>query len=178
MLKKEAKKFGVKINFKVADFCKLENQIDGLFDVVISFDNSIPHLLDDRVITLAFKNIGSKLHKNGLFLASIRDYDQILKEKPSITTPYYYNDEQGKRVIFQVWEWDERIYTLHHFIIKEEKETWKTKHCSTKYRAILRSEMNLILETTDFSGINWHMPEQSGFYQPIISAIKDEAIVG
>jgi glycine/sarcosine N-methyltransferase len=170
--KKEAKKWGVSIDFHVADFCKLESQIAGFFDVVISFDNSLPHLLDDQELILAFKNISSKLPKNGLFLASIRDYDQILKEKPSTTTPYFYNTDQGKRVTFQVWEWDERIYTLNHFIIKGEKETWQTKHRSTKYKAILRSELNAMLETTGFLEINWHLPEHTDFYQPIVSAIK------
>jgi glycine/sarcosine N-methyltransferase len=172
--KKEAERLGAKLIFKVADFCQLENQIAGCFDVVISFDNSLPHLLDDQDLKLAIKNIWNKLNLNGLFIASIRDYDRILLEKPSVTTPYFYNNQQGKRVTFQVWEWENErpVYTLNHFITKEDQGSWTTKHRSSKYRAILRGEMNSFLEAEGFSDIHWHMPETTGFYQPIVMAVK------
>lgn len=171
--KREAKKFGVnKIKFNIADFRELERQIKGFYDVIISFDNSLPHLMNDYDLKITCANIRNKLNKEGLFLASIRDYDKILNEKPSIITPYFINDEHGKRVTFQVWEWEERVYTLNHFIIKEKKGLWKTKHRSTKYRAIMRNELSAILAEIGFCDIKWHLPEQTGFYQPIIEAIK------
>lgn len=169
---REAEKAGLSINFGVADFCHLEQQVAGSYDVIVSFDNSLPHLLEERELRLAFRNIGAKLKENGLFLASIRDYDRILTKKPSLIAPSFYDNEYGKRVSFQVWEWEDRIYTLHHFVIKKENGTWETGHRVTQYRAILRNEMNLLLETAGFTEIRWLMPEDSGFYQPVVRARK------
>lgn len=171
--KREAIKLGMgNIKFGVADFRELEQKIKGNFDVVISFDNSLPHLMNDDDLRITCENIRNKLNKDGLFLVSIRDYDRILNEKPSTTTPYLINDEYGKRVIFQVWEWEGRIYTLNHFILKEEKGVWNTRHRATKYRAIMRNELSGILAKLGFRDIQWHLPKQTGFYQPIIEATK------
>jgi len=29
----------------------------------------------------------------------------LLKEKPRATTPKVFNDETGKRIVFQIWDW-------------------------------------------------------------------------
>ena len=148
-------------------------------DVIISCDNSLPHLLDDRDLQLAFRNIWSKLSHNGFFLASIRDYDQLLKEKPRATTPFVYNDHTGKRIVFQVWDWgiDENVYTLHHFVVRQDGDNWWTDCRSTRYRALLRSELSAMLNEIGFSEINWHLPEDTGYYQPIVTAYKRDGVV-
>lgn len=52
--KREAKRFGVpNVKFKVADFRELERKMKEKFDVVISFDNSLPHLLTEEDLELA-----------------------------------------------------------------------------------------------------------------------------
>ena len=45
---REAVRLGANLTFGVADFRTLNDQIKGDFDVIISCDNSLPHLLDDR----------------------------------------------------------------------------------------------------------------------------------
>lgn len=47
-----------------------------------------------------------------------------------------------------------------------------TSKWSTLYRAITRRELVKVLEENGFQEITWHMPEQSGYYQPIVTAIK------
>jgi glycine/sarcosine N-methyltransferase len=172
--KREAKRFGIlNAKFRVADFCELERKVKERFDVVISFDNSLPHLLTEEDLELACRNIRNILNDGGLFFASIRDYDKILGEKPSSTIPYFSDDEHGKRWVFQIWEWEERIYTLTLFIIRKTKRgAWKTSHYSTKYRAVTRAEFSEILARFGFDEIRWRLPEETGFYQPIVEARK------
>ncbi len=131
--KREADSFGVSINFKVADLLTLESQVDGLFDLVISFDNSLPHLLTERDLQTAVGNIQSKLKSDGIFLASIRDYDEILKTMPKATMPKIFEDPRGKRIVFQVWDWSEDKRTCHVdlFIMREVLGEWKVSHYST-----------------------------------------------
>ena len=103
--KREAKRLQANLTFGVADFRTLSDQVKGAFNIIISCDNSLPHLLDDTDLQLALRNIWSKLSDNAFFLASIRDYDQLLKEKPRATTPKVFNDETGKRIVFQICDW-------------------------------------------------------------------------
>ncbi len=131
---KEAKSFGVTASFGIADFLKLDRQVNGTFDIVISCDNSLPHLLTDNDLLAAVKNIWSKLEPGGLFIASTRDYDQIVKDRPKSTSPKVFNDTYGRRIVFQIWEWleDKRNYLLHLFILKENQGNWSVSQYTTQ----------------------------------------------
>jgi len=168
----EAGTFGVSMAFGVADFRSLVEQVAGEFDVVISCDNSLPHLLDDEDLLLAARNIRAKLREGGLFLASIRDYDQVLRERPGATVPSVSDSPAGKRVYFQVWDWagDGRTYTVHLFLLNESGGSWEVQHHETRYRAVLRAELAETLLRAGFRDLIWHMPDASGYYQPLVMA--------
>lgn len=85
--KMESEKLGVNMDFFVSDFREIDKHIPGTFDVIISCDNSLPHLLDENDMQIVAKNILDKLNPQGLFIVSIRDYDKILEEKPISTLP-------------------------------------------------------------------------------------------
>lgn len=171
---REAREFGVQITFGIADFRALDAQVAGTFDVVISCDNALPHLLSGEDLLLAARSIRSRLREDGLFLASIRDYDLILKERPNGTMPRIFDRPEGKRIYFQAWEWmsDGRTYTVHLCLVRESERRWETRHYETRYRAILRVELASVLRDAGFRDIIWHLPEESGYYQPIVTARK------
>ncbi len=168
----EAAAFGVDINFGVADFCSLERDVPGTFDVVLSADNAVPHLLTEEDLYLAARNMYVKINNDGLLLLTMRDYDELIKEKPKASEPRIL--DEGKRIVFQVWEWaaDVKTYLTNHFLLQEMNGQWITKHNKTRYRALLRDELSQILSTVGFSDIEWMMPSESGYYQPIVTARK------
>lgn len=170
--KREAKALGVKINFGVADLRSLEKEVPGQFDIVLSADNAIPHLLTDDDLKKACRNLYSKLLSNGLLLLTIRDYDNHVKEKQHATLPRVM--DEGKRIVFQVWDWadDGKTYITNQFIMQEINGKWKTEVKKTSYRALLRDELSEIMRTVGFFDIKWHMPAESGYYQPIVTARK------
>jgi glycine/sarcosine N-methyltransferase len=174
--RKEAVRFGVPMTFGVADLRALDEQVSGTFDVVISCDNSLPHLLTDEDLLLAAQNIRSKLRENGLFLASIRDYDEVLDERPSATTPGVFDTPEGRRIYFQAWDWadDGRTYALHLFLLTESGDAWETHHLETRYRAVLRQELSQILREAGLQDIAWHAPEETGYYQPVLTARRGQ----
>ncbi|MFJ7736699.1 class I SAM-dependent DNA methyltransferase [Lysinibacillus sp. NPDC097287] len=169
---KEAVSHGVHINFGVADFRTLDQDVSGVFDIVLSADNAIPHLMIDEDLNKAFQNIHTKLNHNGLLIVTIRDYDAMVKEKPTITQPNVL--DEGKRIVFQVYDWaeDGKTYTVHQFIMHEINGEWKTKHNRTEYRAWLREEINNMLNVIGFTDVEWRFPEDTGYYQPIMTARK------
>ncbi|WP_426671548.1 class I SAM-dependent DNA methyltransferase [Mucilaginibacter sp. McL0603] len=169
----EALKRNVSIHFKVADFLRIENEIEDIFDVVISCDNSLPHLLSDAELQLAAKNILSKIKPGGLFIASTRDYDELLKNKPISTYPIISDIDGAKTFTFQTWEWlENNIYTLNHYVIKGAPDNFTTGLRKVQYRAYQRNEMDAIFKNAGFTGIKWLMPEESEYYQPVMVAFK------
>jgi glycine/sarcosine N-methyltransferase len=166
----EAASFGVSIHFTVADLRSLKSALPGEFDVVISCDNALPHLLTDEDLQLAMRNIATKLRPEGTFLATTRDYDQLIQEKPTATTPRVFKD----RITFQVWDWwpNGRGYNFQQFILRSENGQWNTVCHAGVYRALQRSELTVALETNGFHQVTWLTPEQSGYYQPIVLARK------
>ena len=172
--KEEAKSFGVIASFGVAGLLELDKKVCDSFDIVISCDNSLPHLLTDNELLIAARNIRNVLKQGGFFIASIRDYDNVLKDKPKSTNPRVFDDVYGKRIVFQIWEWleDERNYLLNLFILKDKQDNWSVSQYTTQYRTLLRSELTYALDLAGFSDIHWLMPSESGYYQPIVIAYR------
>ena len=170
--RREADRFDVSMTFGVADFRALSEQVEGAFDVVISCDNALPHLQNDEDLLLAAQNIRSKLRDEGLLVASIRDYDQVLRERSSATMPTVFDTPEGRRIYFQTWDWanDGRTYTVHLFLVAESGGDWETHHHETRYRAVLREELAEILHEAGFRDVAWQMPDESGYYQPVVKA--------
>lgn len=170
--RQESLAMGVEMTFGVADFRELAEQVGGTFDVVLSCDNALPHLLDDADLCLAAQNMRQKLNPGGLLLVSIRDYDQLLLEKPQGTPLRVFGAGEDRRIVFQVWDWiaDAPVYTVNHFILRCKGDAWMTTHQATQYRALQRTELSAILEEAGFSEIRWQMPDETGHYLPIVTA--------
>lgn len=159
------------IPFYVADMRNLDQVPAAGFHAVICMDNALPHLLSEADLTQAAGQIRAKLRIGGTFVASVRDYDQILPQRPVVQGPAFYSDEGKRRIVFQVWDWqDGRRYTFHMYITRETSAGWANFHGASAYRAVLRDEITCTLESHGFTNIRWRFPTESGFYQPIVIA--------
>ena len=167
--KQRAEKNQVKIDFRNADFCALSDTFSEPFDIVICMDNALPHMLTHDDLE---KAIGSIVRQTGgMFVASIRDYDALLLEKPPYSPPYIHETPEGKRVSFQTWTWEGDRYNLTQYII-EDGETLQISKFDCAYRAATREELIKLLLAAGCSEVLWKFPEETGFYQPIVIAKK------
>ena len=112
-----------------------------------------------------------KLKTGGMFVASIRDYDAMLLDKPPYSPPYIHKNEKGQRASFQTWEWKGDNYRLIQYIIEDE-ETLQISKFECEYRATRREEMTNLLLESGYCEVIWLFPEETGFYQPIVIAKK------
>jgi glycine/sarcosine N-methyltransferase len=159
------------IPFYTVDMRNLDAAPDAGFDAVICVDNALPHLLNEADLAQAAGQIRAKLRIGGTFVASIRDYDAILAERPVVQGPAFYSDEGKRRILFQVWDWqDERRYVFHMYITRETSARWTNFHGASTYRAVLREEITGILAVRGFTNIRWRFPAESGFYPPVVIA--------
>jgi len=170
--RREASQRGLLLNVDVANMCDLSTIAESGFDVVLAADNALPHL-DENELPQAARSIAAKLAPGGRFVASIRDYDQAVVDHPSIQAPAFMMDGNRRRIVHQVWDWiDDRRYAFHLYITRETDAGWECQHHISTYRALLRAELTGILSDAGFRDIRWLMPEESGFYQPIVIATR------
>jgi 2-polyprenyl-3-methyl-5-hydroxy-6-metoxy-1,4-benzoquinol methylase len=174
--RREAELRGFSIQFEIADMRDLSFSATE-FDVALAADNAIPHLLNEQDLLCAVQEVAGKLRPGGLFLATIRDYDQIIEQHPAMPPPAFFQDGINRRIYHQVWDWvTDRQYTVHLYITQEAHAGWMCQHFVSTYRAVLRKELNEVLHQAGFVEPRWLMPADSGFYQPLVLARNGTAM--
>jgi 2-polyprenyl-3-methyl-5-hydroxy-6-metoxy-1,4-benzoquinol methylase len=167
----EASRRNLDIQFSVANMLDLAYLGDSQFDTVICMDNAFPHLESTEQLLQAAGQMRSRLRPGGFLMASIRDYDRLIEERPVIQGPSFYSDQGRRRIVFQVWDWvDDRRYIFHLYITRELAKGWQTFHTTGLYRAIRRDELVAVLSQAGFKDPCWLAPADNGFYQPIVLA--------
>ena len=161
----------VNIRFEHANFCALSDTFPESFDIILCMDNALPHMLSHDALEAAIKSITGSIKEGGIFVASIRDYDALLMEKPPYSPPYIHRTTNGQRVSFQTWSWEEDHYKLVQYII-DDGETLQASKFECQYRATCRKEITNLLLGNGCREVKWMFPEETGFYQPIVVARK------
>lgn len=170
---KRAAQAQVPLRLAQADFCSLQTAFSERFDVVIAMDNALPHMLTREALESAVGSICARLAPGGLFAASIRDYDRLLEEKPRCSVPYIHRTANGQRVSFQTWDWTGDRYHFIQYIIDDEGAPQLGKF-ECDYRALRREELSGLLTAAGCREPRWLSPEESGYYQPVVVARKQE----
>ena len=169
--KERAEKNHVAVRFEHADFRVLSDTFSEQFDIVIAMDNALPHMLTADDLASAIQSIVNRMKKDGLFVASIRDYDALLTNKPPYSPPYIHKTAKGQRVSFQTWDWEGDHYRLIQYIV-DDGDSLQISKSECEYRATRREEMTNLLKANGCSEVVWLFPEETGFYQPIVVAKK------
>jgi len=170
--KEEAEKLDLDMTFGVADFRKLEASVDDTFDVVLTCDNSIAHCLSDEDLDAALSSMKARLNPGGVLLIGMRDYAPLVASKPRFNNEHVQDKPDGRRVVFQLWDWADSgdRYFTNQFLLRQTGDGFETKHFRTELRALLKDEILPAADAAGFEDIHWHTPEESGYYQPIVTA--------
>ncbi|MDA0337894.1 MAG: class I SAM-dependent methyltransferase [bacterium] len=172
---READDRGIKVSTQVVDMRHLADAMDGRFDVVLSCDNAVPHLLGKWDLLAALRGMHARLVPGGLVVIGLRDYEQ-LRQQRSQSTPIRVFDG-GERLVFQVWDWEEsgEIYGLRHFLVQRREGVWHTQCRQARYRALTRAELTAALDASGFVETEWHRPTESGHFELLVTALRDSS---
>jgi SAM-dependent methyltransferase len=153
--RREADHLGVEASFRVADFRDL-TCVEGQFDVVISCDNAIPHLLTESDVPKALAQMRAKTRPGGLLVITMRDFDRALDERPPIAPPVIVPGSP-RRVLVRLHDWDDDqpCYTVRYLVLTRADDAWTVKEHATRYRAITRAELTAASEAAGFNEIAW-----------------------
>lgn len=148
--------------------------VDTQYDVVISMDNAVPHFMNDDDLTTAITTMWNFLKDDGLVMIGIRDYDKLAQNPPNATFPSISDIGEGRHIIFQTWDWAQDVssYKLNIYITQHIGDRVTTQCFPSEYRALKRDTLTRVLKQVGFDDIQWIMPEESGSYQPIVTAKK------
>ena len=105
----------------------------------------------------------------GAVFASIRDYDELVKTRPTVQGPSFFGSPGERRIVHQVWDWTGAdAYDVHQYLSLERGQRWEVLHFSSRYRCLLRAELTQALLSAGFVDVEWLTPSVSGYYQPIV----------
>jgi SAM-dependent methyltransferase len=170
--RRECAAAGVQAALLVADMRSLPLG-DCCADAVICADNALPHLLADGDVLAALAQMSRVLRPGGTVIVTTRDYDRVLADPPASTLPQVHTSGGGRVISFQLWAWRDEagIYDLEHYQVREGADgTRTTERRTATYRAYARAGLTGLAAAAGLRDITWHMPGESGFFQPVMTA--------
>src|SRR5262249_17936270 len=133
----EARRRGVEIDLSVADMRSAHDHHRRQFDVVISCDNSLPHLLTDADILTALRQFYDCTRPGGGCLVTVRDYDREERGTGIVKHCGVREADEMRYVIFQVWDFDGEVYDLAMYFVADDGADRPATHVMrSKYYAI------------------------------------------
>ncbi|MFC4494215.1 class I SAM-dependent methyltransferase [Streptomyces ovatisporus] len=153
------------------------------FDAVVCADNSLPHLLREEDVLAALAEMRRVLRPRGRLLVSTRPYDDLLRDRPSSTPPQVHRGagggeggEGGERTVtFQLWHWhdDGEHYDLELFQLLPAGGEWHVQVHRATYWALGSDRLTGLASAAGFVEPRWLTPQESGFFQPLLTARAD-----
>jgi SAM-dependent methyltransferase len=164
--KREAADRNFSIMFSVADMRRVFEHYKRQFDVVISCDNSVPHLLSDEDIRCAMKQLYDCTRPGGGCIISVRDYETEDLSEQKIK-PYGIREENGIRwLIWQVWDPSPPTYDVTMYFVEDRgKSVCKTYAFKSTYYAIGMSALVVLMQQAGFEDVR---RLDGNFFQPLI----------
>lgn len=177
---REAAAQGTRLTAAAADMRQLPFGA-GTFDAVVCADNSVAHLLTADALEAALSAMHRVLRPGGLLLAGLRDYEQARQSRQPWTPPQRSRTAGGGRsVSFQLWDWHEdgERYDFEHFqLIPDDgggegsgTDGWQVHVRRTTSWAMPQEQLTESAARAGFTETAWRQPEESGFFQPLLTA--------
>jgi SAM-dependent methyltransferase len=164
--KREASQRNLQIAFSVADMREAFAHHGRKFDVVISCDNSVPHLLTDDDIRMALCQFYRCACTGGGCLISVRDYEKEDFSRQQIK-PYGIRVQDGIRwLIWQVWDPHGTTYDLSIYFVEDRGGTeCRTYLFRSTYYAVRIPRLMELMKEAGFTDV---CRVDGRFFQPVL----------
>ena len=165
--RREAAARGLAIELSVGDMRSAHAHHGTGFDLVVSCDNSLPHLLTDADLLLALRQMRACLKVGGGCVITVRDYAREERGR-NLVKPGGVRVENGTRtVLFQVWDFDADQYDLSFFFVAEDLASGavSTQLLRSRYRAVSTGRLCELMVEAGFDAVR---RIDGAFYQPVL----------
>lgn len=172
LARKESERRGLSIDFKVADMRELSQTYNEQFDIILSADNSVPHLLGDVELLKAFREFYAITKPGGGFLITVRDYAKINPEgrEEMLVPRHAHHIANTTLVLFDHWEFGGEHYNLNTYIVEDTGgEAAKVMVLRSRYYCVPTERLRDLLLEAGFCDVKIL---NDGFYQPVLVGRK------
>ena len=148
----EAAQRNLAIQFTVADMRRCAEIHGSGFDVVLSADNSIPHLLSDDAIREALGNFHQCIQPGGITILGLRDYLTEERSSPRLVPYGFRSDGDDRYFVVQTRDWDGDFYDVAMYFIREGRSSRPATMIagSSRYYAVPIDRLVSLLEQSSF----------------------------
>lgn len=166
----EARRRGLAVATIAADMRALPFD-EGSFDVVLSADNSLAHLLTEDEVRTAVGGMRRVMRDDGLLVLTAKDYGDTRQVRRQSTVPGVTDTVAGQVVTFQLWHWhSDDIYDLDHIQLVPDGETWQVRVRRATSRAWTLEELAQLVRESGFAHVTWHSADEVHYFQPVLTA--------
>ena len=171
--RQEALRHGVQIEFQVVDMRQVWDTYQRRFDVVIACDNSVPHLLGNDEILLAFLQFYQCTKPGGCCIITVRDYAQLeRKDQQKQMYPRLVHQTDSRQIVmFDVWDFDGDYYEITTYLVDDiGKPTAETQVLrGGKYYCVEIPTLEKLFREAGFREVK---TLRDRFFQPLLIAVK------
>ena len=168
--RREASQRWLSIEFRVGDMRSCRDLHGSVFDVVLSADNAVPHLLSDEALLEAFRGFHECLRPGGVAVVTVRDYLPDEDRSSPQLWPYgFRTDGDSRYFVVQTRDWDGDVYDVAMYFIREARGEQPAKVVvgSSRYRAVTTDRLQSLFREAGFD--ETHRLDGS-FFQPVVLA--------
>jgi SAM-dependent methyltransferase len=169
----EARQRNLSLQASVADMLSLYKHHGRTFDVVLSCDNSVPHLLSNEDLLTAFRQFYECTRPGGICLLSVRDYAAMDLGSRTQLHPYGVRDVGDVRyVLFQIWDLKPPLYDTTFYVIEHRGSSPATVRATkSTYYAVPIPVLIELMKEAKFHDVR---RVDGVFFQPIIIGHKQK----
>lgn len=169
--RQEALRYGVQIEFQVVDMRQVWNAYQREFDIVIACDNSVPHLLSNDEILLAFRQFYKCTKSGGCCIITVRDYTLLENRDKQMYPRLVHQTDNGQVVMFDVWDFDDAHYEITTYILEDVGKSVAQTHVlrGGKYYCVEIPTLEKLFKEAGFRDV---VTLRDRFFQPLLIAKK------
>jgi len=166
--RQEALRRGLSIVFSVADMRQCDEHHARQFDVVLSADNSVPHLLTDGDLLVAFRAFFRCTRPGGISVITVRDYAQEDRTSPQLRPYGIRATGRGRYIVFQCWDFEGDHYDVTMYFLHEMGGGGvEVTVGRSRYYAVGTDKLMALLRDAGFVGVE---RLDGRFFQPVLIA--------
>lgn len=144
---------------------------EAAFDVVLSADNALAHLLTEQDVRRAVSAMRRVVRDDGMLVLTAKEYGDARATRRRVTVPAVTDIEAGQVVTFQLWHWQEDgVYDIEHVQLLPEGDTWQVRVRRATSRAWALEELADLVRECGFCDVTWHSADEARFFQPVLTA--------
>ncbi|HEY3378840.1 MAG TPA: class I SAM-dependent methyltransferase [Armatimonadota bacterium] len=172
----EARRRGLAINFQLCDMRQVWATLQRQFDVVLAFDNAVPHLQNDNDILQAFQQCYQCTAPDGLCAISVRDYAAMECSGQRIFPRLVHDTPVGRDLLFDLWQFDGDYYDFTTYVVQDTggAEAVTRVIRNGRYYCVSVETLTRLFYEAGFAEV---IIERERFFQPVLVARKSSSRV-